>query len=157
MSQPDAMDMLRALGTLSSELEGCLNQALQQARTAHHEFISTDHLLLAILDAPTVRDILEGCGADLMQLGTDLRQHIEANTPRLAPSEERPVQAQLGLLRVLQRAVFHAQPSRTKEIGVGDVLLAIFPEKQSHAVLLLARARITRLDVVKYMQSKQLS
>jgi ATP-dependent Clp protease ATP-binding subunit ClpA len=157
VGQPNATDVLRMLGALSSELESCLNQALHQARSARHEFISAEHLLLAILDAPTGRDVLAGCGADLVQLAADLRQHVEANTPRLAASEERPVQAQLGLLRVLQRAVFHAQSSRKNEMGVVDVLMAIFPEKQSHAALLLARARVTRLDVAKYTRSKPLS
>ena len=109
-----------------------------------------------ILDVPKGRDVLEGCGADLEQLGADLRQHVEANTPRLAPSDERPVQPQLGLLRVLQRAVFHVQSSGKNELGVVDVLVAILSEKQSHAAFLLARARVTRLDVVKFIRSKPL-
>jgi ATP-dependent Clp protease ATP-binding subunit ClpA len=157
VGQPNATDVLRMLGALSSEIESCLNQAFHQARSARHEFLTVEHLLLAILDAPKVRDVLAGCGADLEQLGADLRQHVEANTPRLAPSEERPVQPQLGLLRVLQRAVFHVQSSGKNELGVVDVLVSIFSEKQSHAAFLLARARVTRLDVVKYMRSKPLS
>ena len=74
---------------LSSELEFCLNQAFHQARTARHEFLTVEHLLLAILDAPKVREVLEGCGADIERLTTDLKQHVENNTPRLSPSEER--------------------------------------------------------------------
>jgi len=136
---------------LSSELEFCLNQAFHQARSARHEFLTVEHLLLAILDAPKVREVLEGCGADLERLGTDLKHHVETNTPRLAPSEEREVQPTLGFQRVLQRAVFHVQSSGKKEVGVVNVLVAIFSEKQSHAVFLLARAQVTRLDVVNYI------
>jgi ATP-dependent Clp protease ATP-binding subunit ClpA len=136
---------------LSSELEFCLNQAFHQARTARHEFLTVEHLLLAILDAPKVREVLEGCGADLERLNTDLKQHVDSNTPRLSPSEEREVQPTLGFQRVLQRAVFHVQSSGKKEVGVVNVLVAIFSEKQSHAVFLLARAQVTRLDVVNFI------
>ncbi|HTW74263.1 MAG TPA: ATP-dependent Clp protease ATP-binding subunit ClpA [Steroidobacteraceae bacterium] len=136
---------------LSSELEFCLNQAFHQARSARHEFLTVEHLLLAILDAPKVREVLEGCGADLDRLGTDLRHHVETNTPRLSPSEEREVQPTLGFQRVIQRAVFHVQSSGKKEVGVVNVLVAIFSEKQSHAVFLLARAQVTRLDVVNFI------
>src|SRR5487761_1814424 len=136
---------------LSNELEFCLNQAFHQARSARHEFLTVEHLLLAILDAPKVREVLEGCGADLERLGTDLKHHVETNTPRLAPSEEREVQPTLGFQRVLQRAVFHVQSSGKKEVGVVNVLVAIFSEKQSHAVFLLNRQNVTRLDVVNYI------
>ena len=136
---------------LSSELEFCLNQAFHQARGARHEFLTVEHLLLAILDAPKVREVLEGCGADVERLSSDLKQHVESNTPRLAPSEEREVQPTLGFQRVLQRAVFHVQSSGKKEVGVVNVLVAIFSEKQSHAVFLLARAQVTRLDVVNFI------
>jgi ATP-dependent Clp protease ATP-binding subunit ClpA len=136
---------------LSNELEFCLNQAFHQARTARHEFLTVEHLLLAILDTPKVREVLEGCGADLDRLATDLKQHVETNTPRLSPAEDREVQPTLGFQRVLQRAVFHVQSSGKKEVGVVNVLVAIFSEKQSHAVFLLARAQVTRLDVVNYI------
>jgi ATP-dependent Clp protease ATP-binding subunit ClpA len=136
---------------LSNELEFCLNQAFHQARTARHEFLTVEHLLLAILDTPKVREVLEGCGADLDRLAADLKQHVETNTPRLSPAEDREVQPTLGFQRVLQRAVFHVQSSGKKEVGVVNVLVAIFSEKQSHAVFLLARAQVTRLDVVNYI------
>ena len=113
---------------LSSELESCLNQAFQQARSARHEFLTTEHLLLAILTAPTVREVLEGCGVDLDKLGSDLQQYVEANTPRLDPSDERPVLPQLGFQRVLQRAVFHVQSNGRNEVGVVDVLVATFSD-----------------------------
>jgi len=136
---------------LSNELEFCLNQAFHQARNSRHEFLTVEHLLLAILDTPKVREVLEGCGADLERLRTDLKQHIDTNTPRLSPAEEREVQPTLGFQRVLQRAVFHVQSSGKKEVGVVNVLVAIFSEKQSHAVFLLARAQVTRLDVVNFI------
>jgi ATP-dependent Clp protease ATP-binding subunit ClpA len=141
---------------LSSELESCLNQAFRRARSAHHEFLTVEHLLLAILDTPSVGEVLTGCGADLDQLSADLQQHIAANNLLRVPmpGEDRPVQPQLGFQRVLQRAVFHVKSSGKEEVGVGNVLVAIFSEKQSHAVSLLARAQVARLDVVNYLQSK---
>ncbi len=138
---------------LSKELESCLNQAFHQARGARHESLTVEHLLLAILDAPRVREVLEGCGADLGRLGTELRHHVQTDTPRLLPEEQREVQPTLGFQRVLQRAVFHVQSSGNKEVGVVNVLVAIFSEKQSHAVFLLSREHVTRLDVVNYVNS----
>jgi ATP-dependent Clp protease ATP-binding subunit ClpA len=140
---------------LSSELESCLNHAFHQARDARHELLTVEHLLLAILETQTVREVLGGCGADLDQLGSDLRQHLAANVPRLIPGEQREVQPQLGFQRVLQRAVFHVQAGGRNEVGVLDVLVAIYSEKQSDAVLLLTRAQVTRLEVVNYIERTQ--
>ncbi len=136
---------------LSSELEFCLNQAFREARSHRHEFLTVEQLLLALLDAPKVREVLTGCGGDPDRLATDLRAHIEANTPTLREGEEREVQPTLGFQRVLQRAVFHVQSSGRKEVGVVNVLVAIFSEKQSHAVFLLGRQNLTRLDVVHFI------
>ncbi len=137
---------------LSSELEGCLNSAFAQAREARHEFLTVEHLLLAILDTPRVREILKAGGADMRRLADDLRTHIDSTTPRIKPGEdEREVQSTLGFQRVLQRAVFQVQSGGRREVGVADVLVAIFSEKQSHAVFLLARHEITRLDVTQYI------
>jgi ATP-dependent Clp protease ATP-binding subunit ClpA len=136
---------------LSSELETCLNAAFKEAREARHEFLTVEHLLLAILDAPRVREILKAGGADLRRLGEQLREHVDATTPRLKPDEEREVQPTLGFQRVLQRAVFQVQSGGRREVGVADVLVAIFSEKQSHAVFLLARHEVTRLDVTQYI------
>jgi ATP-dependent Clp protease ATP-binding subunit ClpA len=136
---------------LSSELENCLNAAFREAREARHEFLTVEHLLLAILDAPRVREILRAGGADLKRLAEQLREHIDATTPRLKPDEEREVQPTLGFQRVLQRAVFQVQSAGRREVGVADVLVAIFSEKQSHAVFLLARHEVTRLDVTQYI------
>jgi ATP-dependent Clp protease ATP-binding subunit ClpA len=136
---------------LSNELEFCLNDAFHQAREARHEYLTVEHLLLAILETPRVREVLRGCGADLAKLKQELRNHIAQSTPKLDEGEEREVQPTLGFQRVLQRAVFHVQSSGKKEVGVGNVLVAIFSEKQSHAVFLLNRAHVTRLDVVNYI------
>jgi ATP-dependent Clp protease ATP-binding subunit ClpA len=136
---------------LSNELEYCLNDAFHQAREARHEYLTVEHLLLAILDTPRVREILRACGADLGKLKQELKDHIEQSTPRVEEGEEREVQPTLGFQRVLQRAVFHVQSSGKKEVGVANVLVAIFSEKQSHAVFLLNRQHVTRLDVVNYI------
>ena len=136
---------------LSNELEYCLNDAFHQAREARHEYLTVEHLLLAILDTPRVREILRACGSDINKLKQELKDHIEQSTPRVEEGEEREVQPTLGFQRVLQRAVFHVQSSGKKEVGVGNVLVAIFSEKQSHAVFLLNRQHVTRLDVVNYI------
>ena len=136
---------------LSSELEVCLNQAFREARTQRHEFLTVEQLLLALLDVPKVREVLSGCGATRDALVTQLRAHIEANTPLLREGDEREVQPTLGFQRVLQRAVFHVQSSGRKEVGVLNVLVAIFSEKQSHAVFLLAKQNVTRLDLVHFI------
>jgi len=136
---------------LSNELEYCLNDAFHQAREARHEYLTVEHLLLAILDTPKVREILRACGADLAKLKQELKDHLDQSTPRLDEAEEREVQPTLGFQRVLQRAVFHVQSSGKKEVGVANVLVAIFSEKQSHAVYLLNRQHVTRLDVVNYI------
>ena len=136
---------------LSNELEYCLNDAFHQAREARHEYLTVEHLLLAIVDTPRIREILRACGADLTKLKQELKDHIEQSTPRVEDGEEREVQPTLGFQRVLQRAVFHVQSSGKKEVGVGNVLVAIFSEKQSHAVFLLNRQHVTRLDIVNYI------
>ena len=136
---------------LSSELEVCLNEAFQSARESRHEFMTVEHLLLAIVGTPKVREILRGCGADATKLGKDLEAFIEQNTPRLKPEDDREVQPTLGFQRVLQRAVFHVQSSGRKEVSVANVLVAIFSEKHSHAAYLLALQDVSRLDVVNYI------
>ena len=136
---------------LSNELETCLNSAFQVAREGKHEFLTVEHLLLAILDTPRVKEVLKACGGDVPRLAAELREHIEQSTPLLPDGDEREVQPTLGFQRVLQRAVFHVQSSGRKEVGVANVLVAIFSEKQSHAVFLLNRQDVARLDVVNYI------
>ena len=138
---------------LSSELEFCLNEAFQRAREERHEFITVEHLLLALLDTPEVINILRECGADVDRLNTDLKEFIADSTPRFrtAEHEDTEVQPTLGFQRVLQRAVFHVQSSGRKEVTPANVLVAIFNEKQSQAVYLLGQQDVTRLDVTHYV------
>jgi len=136
---------------LSQELEYCLNDAFQSARDARHEFMTVEHLLLAIAETPRVREILKACGGDTAKLKVELKQFIEQTTPRLPAGEDRDVQPTLGFQRVLQRAVFHVQSSGKKEVTVANVLVAIFSEKQSHAAYLLSMQDLSRLDVVNYI------
>jgi ATP-dependent Clp protease ATP-binding subunit ClpA len=141
---------------LSTELEYCLNEAFQRARAERHEFITVEHLLLALLDTPQVIEILENCGADIGRLSRDLQESIADSTPRIRIREDEDVDVQptLGFQRVLQRAVFHVQQSGRKEVAPGNVLVAIFGEKQSQAVYLLGLQDITRLDVVHYLSHR---
>jgi ATP-dependent Clp protease ATP-binding subunit ClpA len=136
---------------LSSELEICLNEAFQAAREARHEFMTVEHLLLAIVDTPRVREILRACGADVARLRKDLKDFIDQTTPRLKDDDDREVQPTLGFQRVLQRAVFHVQSSGKKEVTAANVLVAIFSEKHSHAAYLLSMQDVARLDVVNYI------
>jgi ATP-dependent Clp protease ATP-binding subunit ClpA len=138
---------------LSTELEYCLNDAFQRAREERHEFITVEHLLLALLDTPTVIETLKACGTDLARLRRELKEFIDGATPRLRGEEEEgtEVQPTLGFQRVLQRAVFHVQSSGRKEVTPINVLVAIFSEKQSQAVYLLGLQDVTRLDVVNFV------
>ena len=136
---------------LSSELEICLNEAFQGAREARHEFMTVEHLLLAIIDTPKVREILRACGADATRLRKELKEFVDQTTPRLKQDDDREVQPTLGFQRVLQRAVFHVQSSGKKEVSVANVLVAIFSEKHSHAAYLLGLQEISRLDVVNFI------
>ncbi len=136
---------------LSSELEICLNEAFQGAREARHEFMTVEHLLLAIIDTPKVREILRACGADATRLRNELKDFVDQTTPRLKQDDDREVQPTLGFQRVLQRAVFHVQSSGKKEVAVANVLVAIFSEKHSHAAYLLGLQEISRLDVVNFI------
>ncbi len=116
---------------LSSELEYCLNEAFQRAREQRHEFITVEHLLLALLDTPQVIEILKACGGDLGRLRRELKEFIDDSTPRLRgdDAEDADVQPTLGFQRVLQRAVFGVQSSGRKEVTPANVLVAIFGEK----------------------------
>ncbi len=136
---------------LSQELEYCLNDAFQGAREARHEFMTVEHLLLAIIETSKIREILKSCGGDAAKLKTELKQFIDQTTPRLPSGQDRDVQPTLGFQRVLQRAVFHVQSSGKKEVTVANVLVAIFSEKQSHAAYLLSMQDVSRLDVVNFI------
>jgi len=133
---------------LSSELEFCLNEAFQSARDRRHEFMTVEHLLLALIDIPQVHKILRACDMDVNELRRQLTDFIDEATPVVADEDDRDVQPTLGFQRVLQRAVFHIQSSGKKEVTGANVLVAIFSEKQSQAVYFLSLQDITRLDVV---------
>ena len=133
---------------LSSELEFCLNEAFQNARDRRHEFMTVEHLLLALLDIPQIHKILKACDVDVGQLRRQLNDFIDEATPVVPPEDDRDVQPTLGFQRVLQRAVFHVQSSGKKEVTGSNVLVAIFSEKQSQAVYFMSLQDITRLDVV---------
>ncbi|MDP6993416.1 MAG: ATP-dependent Clp protease ATP-binding subunit ClpA [Woeseiaceae bacterium] len=136
---------------LSSELEICLNEAFQNARERRHEFMTVEHLLLALLDIPKVHEILKSCDSDIGQLRRQLIEFIDEATPLMPIDDEGDVQPTLGFQRVLQRAVYHVQSSGKKEVTGANVLVAIFSEKQSQAVYFLGIQDITRLDVVNYI------
>ncbi|HLU61941.1 MAG TPA: ATP-dependent Clp protease ATP-binding subunit ClpA [Gammaproteobacteria bacterium] len=136
---------------LSKELEVCLNEAFSGARRHRHEFITVEHLLLALLDAGRVVEILRACGANVELLRRELELFLDENTPRLADNVTDDVQPTLGFQRVLQRAVFHVQSSGRKEVSAANVLVAIFGEKESHAVYLLNNQDVSRLDVINYI------
>ncbi len=136
---------------LNKELEQSLNEAFKQAREKRHEFMTVEHLLLALTNNPTAAHLLRVCGADLDKLARELTAFIDENTPRLPPGDSRDTQPTLGFQRVLQRAVFHVQSSGKKEVSGANVLVAIFGEQESHAVYLLHKLDITRLDVVNYI------
>ncbi len=136
---------------LNKELEFTLNAAFKLARERRHEFMTVEHLLLALLDNPTAAGVLRACGVNLASLSKQLAEYIEENTPLLPANDTRDTQTTLGFNRVLQRAVFHVQSSGKKEVNGANVLVAIFGEQESHAVFLLSQHDVARLDVVNYI------
>ena len=136
---------------LDKELEQTLNQAFHEARGNNHEFMTVEHLLLALLDNNASRDILLACGADLPSLKIELDTFLQETVPLLPPNDERDTQPTLGFQRVLQRAVFHVQSSGKQEVSAANVLVAIFSEQESQAVFFLKKQDISRLEVVNYI------
>ncbi|MEP5566673.1 MAG: ATP-dependent Clp protease ATP-binding subunit ClpA [Halioglobus sp.] len=137
---------------LSNDLEQSLNDAFRGARAKRHEFMTVEHLLLALLDNNDAIRVLKACGADIGGLRGDLVEFVDATTPLIPEEEEdRDTQPTLGFQRVLQRAVFHVQSSGKSEVTGANVLVAIFSESESQAVFFLKTQSIARLDVVNYM------
>lgn len=136
---------------LSKELEFTLNLAFKEARDKRHEFMTVEHLLLALLDNPAAAEVLRACGADLQALKRDLTSFLDETTPILPIQDSRETQPTLGFQRVLQRAVFHVQSSGKKEVTGANVLVAIYSEQESQAVYFLNKQNVTRLDVVNYI------
>ena len=136
---------------LSKELEFTLNQAFKEAREHQHEFMTIEHLLLALLDNPSAAEVLRACAADIPALREELREFLDETTPLIPGEDERETQPTLGFQRVLQRAVFHVQSSEKNEVSGANVLVAIFSEQESQAVYFLDRQGISRLDVVNFI------
>ena len=136
---------------LDKELEQTLNQAFREARDNNHEFMTVEHLLLALLDNNVSREILLACGADIPALKTELNTFLQETVPLLPPNDDRDTQPTLGFQRVLQRAVFHVQSSGKQEVSAANVLVAIFSEQESQAVFFLKKQDISRLEVVNYL------
>jgi len=136
---------------LSKELEFTLNVAFREAREKRHEFMTVEHLLLALLDNAAAAKVLRACGAEIDKLRAELTTYVNESTPMLPAKDERETQPTLGFQRVLQRAVFHVQSSGKKEVTGANVLVAIFGERESQAVYFLNKQGITRLDVVNYI------
>ena len=137
---------------LNKNLEQTLNSAFKEARTKRHEFMTVEHLLLALIDNKSANDVLEACGANLEKLRSDLSHFVDSTTPLIPGNDdERETQPTLGFQRVLQRAVFHVQSSGKKEVAGANVLVAIFSEQESQAVYFLKQQEIARIDAVNYI------
>src|SRR3979409_1122696 len=136
---------------IAQELEVSLHMAFVEARQKRHEFITVEHLLLALLDNPTAAEGLSACADNIEELRKALGDFIAAHTPTVAGTEEIDTQPTLGFQRVIQRAILHVQSSGKKEVTGANVLVAIFGEKDSHAVYFLHQKGVTRLDVVNFI------
>ncbi len=138
---------------IAQELEVSLHMAFVEARQQRHEFITVEHLLLALLDNPSAAEVLRACSANVDDLRKSLTNFIKDNTPQVAGSDEVDTQPTLGFQRVIQRAIMHVQSTGNgkKEVTGANVLVAIFGEKDSHAVYYLHQQGVTRLDVVNFI------
>jgi ATP-dependent Clp protease ATP-binding subunit ClpA len=138
---------------IAQELEVSLHMAFVEARQQRHEFITVEHLLMALLDNPSAAEVLRACAANIDDLRKSLATFIKENTPTVGGSEEVDTQPTLGFQRVIQRAIMHVQStgSGKKEVTGANVLVAIFGEKDSHAVYYLHQQGVTRLDVVNFI------
>ena len=138
---------------IAQELEVSLHMAFVEARQQRHEFITVEHLLLALLDNPSAAEVLRACSANIDDLRKSLTNFIKDNTPQVAGNDDVDTQPTLGFQRVIQRAIMHVQSTGNgkKEVTGANVLVAIFGEKDSHAVYYLHQQGVTRLDVVNFI------
>ncbi|WP_295372282.1 AAA family ATPase, partial [uncultured Pseudacidovorax sp.] len=138
---------------IAQELEVSLHMAFVEARQQRHEFITVEHLLLALLDNPSAAEVLRACSANIDDLRSSLTNFIKDNTPQVAGTDDVDTQPTLGFQRVIQRAIMHVQSTGNgkKEVTGANVLVAIFGEKDSHAVYYLHQQGVTRLDVVNFI------
>jgi len=135
----------------SKELEVTISQAYQEARAARHEFLTVEHLLLALLDNSSALSVLSACGANINGLEAELRKALRDTVPLLGDEDNRDTQPTIGFQRVLQRALYHVQSAGKQEVIGSNVLVAIFSEKDSYAIYLLNKFDVTRLEVVDYI------
>ena len=136
---------------LNKELEESLNDAFKKAHEKRHEFITVEHLLLAMMSNKSACEVFQAAGGNIEKMKADLEVYLEESTPLIPEDLERETQPTLGFQRVLQRAVFHVQSSGKKEVTGANVLVAIFSEQDSQAVYLMNRQNVTRLDVVNFI------
>jgi ATP-dependent Clp protease ATP-binding subunit ClpA len=136
---------------IAQELEVSLHMAFMDARQKRHELITVEHLLLAMLDNPSAAGVLKACGSNIDTLRNELTQYIDDHTPTISGEDEVDTQPTLGFQRVIQRAMLHVQSSGKKEVNGANVLVAIYGEKDSHAVYFLHQQGVTRLDVVNFI------
>ena len=136
---------------LNKELEQSLNKAFHEANEKRHEFITVEHLLLMLTSNDAATAVIEACGGNVQLLRTELEIFVDQNTPLLMTDEDRDTQPTLGFQRVLQRALFHVQSSGSGEVSGANVLVAIFSEQDSHAVYLLNKHSIERLDITNFL------
>ena len=136
---------------IAQELEVSLHMAFVEARQKRHEFITVEHLLLALLENPSAQEVLKACAAKIDELKKSLSEFIEQHTPIVAGDGEVNTQPTLGFQRVIQRAILHVQSSGKKEVTGANVLVAIYGEKDSHAVYFLHQQGVSRLDVVNFI------
>ena len=136
---------------LSSDLETSLNVAIQSAREGAHEFITVEHLLLALLDNPSASRAIRACGGDVDRLQEELNSFLDQHVPLIPKDSEEDPQPGLGFQRVIQRAILHVQSTGKKEVNGTNVLIAMFAEKESHAVYFLHQQDVTRFDVVNFI------
>src|SRR5277367_3545326 len=136
---------------IAQELEVSLHMAFVEARQKRHEFITVEHLLLALCDNLSASEVLKACAAKIDELKKALSDFVMQHTPTVAGTGEVDTQPTLGFQRVIQRAILHVQSSGKKEVTGANVLVAIFGEKDSHAVYFLHQKGVTRLDVVNFI------
>ncbi|MFM7531360.1 MAG: Clp protease N-terminal domain-containing protein, partial [Rubrivivax sp.] len=138
---------------IAQELEVSLHMAFVEARQQRHEFITVEHLLMALLDNPSAAEVLRACAANIEELRKSLAGFIKENTPTVSGTEEVDTQPTLGFQRVIQRAIMHVQStgSGKKEVTGANVLVALFSERESHAVYFLQTQDMTRLDAVNFI------
>src|SRR5471030_162344 len=137
---------------LDKELEYTLNVAFKEARTKRHEFVTVEHLLLALLENSSAVDVLKACGANINRLRSNLTEFIERTTPVIPLNvHDRDTQPTLGFQRVIQRAVFQVQSSGKTEVSGANILAAIFSEQESQSVYFIRQENINRLDVINYI------